>query len=307
MQIAEGLAAAAKLGLVHRDIKPANILLENGVERVKITDFGLARTTDDASVSQSGTVAGTPMYMSPEQANGEQVDHRSDLFSLGSVLYVMCTGRPPFRAASTMAVIKRVCDETATPVQQVNPDIPDWLGDIVAKLHAKKPSERFQSAKDVVELLGQHLARIHEPTAQTPVAQTTSTLSPAPATTSVKSGAVRSAFRQMLPWLGAGGLVMGMLAVFLVLYSLHKPPEQTTVHLKADDVLKSLVGTWQVEFETTLPKSKMTHGIAGYTWVANEKLLRGYICYDDGSEPSSAAMLNPRRSATGFSAPRRTS
>src|SRR5437879_12467371 len=103
MQIAEGLAAAHKQGLVHRDIKPANIRLENGVERVKITDFGLARAVDDASLTQSGVVAGTPMYMSPEQAEGLAVDHRSDLFSLGTVLYVMCTGRPPFRATGTMA------------------------------------------------------------------------------------------------------------------------------------------------------------------------------------------------------------
>ena len=98
MQTADGLAAAHAQGLVHRDIKPANILLENGVERVKITDFGLARAVDDASLTHTGFVAGTPQYMSPEQARGETVDHRADLFSLGSVLYAMCTGQPPFRA-----------------------------------------------------------------------------------------------------------------------------------------------------------------------------------------------------------------
>jgi formylglycine-generating enzyme required for sulfatase activity len=158
MQISEGLAAAHKHGIIHRDIKPGNILLENGVERVKITDFGLARLVDDASVTQSGTVAGTPMYMSPEQANGEPIDLRSDLFSLGSVLYVMCTGKAPFRASSTMAVMKRVCDETPRAIQESNPDIPVWLSDIVTKLHAKKPEDRYQTAKEVAELLGRHLA-----------------------------------------------------------------------------------------------------------------------------------------------------
>ena len=96
MQIASGLAAAHAQGLVHRDIKPANILLENGIERVKITDFGLARSIDDVRITQAGAVYGTPQYMSPEQAQGERVDQRSDLFSLGSVMYAMCTGRPPF-------------------------------------------------------------------------------------------------------------------------------------------------------------------------------------------------------------------
>src|SRR5262245_18041079 len=100
MQTAAGLAAAHAQGQIHRDIKPANILLENGVERVKITDFGLARTADDASLTQSGVVAGTPQYMAPEQASGEAADYRSDLFSLGSVMYAMCTGRPPFRATT---------------------------------------------------------------------------------------------------------------------------------------------------------------------------------------------------------------
>src|SRR2546426_12593279 len=103
MQAATGLAAAHAQGLVHRDIKPANILLENGVERVKLTDFGLARLADDASLTQSGVVAGTPQYMAPEQARGEAVDSRADLFSLGSVLYALCTGRAPFRASGALA------------------------------------------------------------------------------------------------------------------------------------------------------------------------------------------------------------
>src|ERR1019366_415055 len=91
-QAATGLAAAHQQGLIHRDIKPGNILLENGVARVKITDFGLARAMDDASLSQAGVVYGTPAYMAPEQVASGDVDHRADLFSLGSVLYMLCTG-----------------------------------------------------------------------------------------------------------------------------------------------------------------------------------------------------------------------
>jgi WD40 repeat protein len=162
-QVAAGLAAAHSQGLVHRDVKPANILMENGVERVKITDFGLARTVDDASLTQSGLIAGTPAYMSPEQADGAKVDHRSDLFSFGSVLYTLCTGHAPFRAETTMAVLRRVCDDTPRPVREVNPDIPDWLEAIVGRLHAKDPAERFQTAAEVAGLLGRHLAHLQQP------------------------------------------------------------------------------------------------------------------------------------------------
>jgi serine/threonine protein kinase len=163
MQTASGLAAAHAQGLIHRDIKPANILLENSVERVKITDFGLARAAADASLTQSGIVAGTPQYMSPEQARGEPVDRRTDLFSLGSVLYAICTGRPPFRATTGMAVLKRVCDETPTPIRDSNSEIPDWLVAIIDKLHAKDPAQRYQSAAEVAELLGRHLAHVQHP------------------------------------------------------------------------------------------------------------------------------------------------
>jgi len=161
MQVAAGLAGAHTQGLVHRDIKPANILLENGVERVKITDFGLARIADDASLSQSGVVAGTPDYMAPEQARGEAADLRSDLFSLGSVLYAMATGHPPFRAGSALAVLRRVCDDPPRPVREVNPEIPDWLTAIIAKLLAKDPADRYQSALEVADLLGRCLAHVH--------------------------------------------------------------------------------------------------------------------------------------------------
>jgi serine/threonine protein kinase len=163
-QIARGLAAAHEQGLIHRDIKPANILLENGIEqKVKITDFGLARTTDDASLSQSGVVSGTPLYMAPEQANGEALDSRADLFSLGSVLYTMASGRPPFRAATALAVLRRVAEDTPRPIQQIIPEVPQWLCDLIAKLHAKDPNKRFQSAAEVVALLERHLARLQQP------------------------------------------------------------------------------------------------------------------------------------------------
>jgi serine/threonine protein kinase len=165
MQTASGLAAAHAQGLVHRDVKPSNILLENGIQRVKLTDFGLARAVDDASLTQSGAIAGTPQYMAPEQANGDAVDYRADLFSLGSVMYAMCVGHSPFRASTTMGVLKRVCHDPARPIQELNADIPDWLCAIIMKLLAKKPEERFQSAKAVAELLEKWLAHVQQPMA----------------------------------------------------------------------------------------------------------------------------------------------
>lgn len=162
-QTALGLAAAHRQGIVHRDIKPANILLENGVERVRITDFGLARAIDDASMTQSGVVAGTPLFMAPEQAQGQPIDHRADLFSLGSVLYAMATGRPPFRSSTMMGVIRRVCDDQPRPIREINPDIPDWLCGIIDRLLAKNPDDRFQSADKVAELLAGCLAHVQHP------------------------------------------------------------------------------------------------------------------------------------------------
>ena len=153
-EIAEGLAAAHATGLVHRDIKPANVLIEAGpTGHVKLSDFGLARAADDASLTQSGMVAGTPLYMAPEQAAGDALDHRADLFSLGSVLYTMCSGRPPFRANSTLAVLRRVAEDTPRPIREIIPEVPAWLCEVVARLHAKRPADRIGTAREVADLL----------------------------------------------------------------------------------------------------------------------------------------------------------
>jgi serine/threonine protein kinase len=163
-QAAAGLAAAHDRGLVHRDVKPANILLD-AAGNVRLTDFGLARAVDDTTLTQTGVIAGTPQYMAPEQARGDKVDDRADLFSLGSVLYAMCTGRPPFRAPTTVAVLKRVCDEKARDVRDLNPDVPGWLAEIIDKLHAKRRRDRFHSAAEVAHLLNRHLAHLRSPDA----------------------------------------------------------------------------------------------------------------------------------------------
>ena len=170
-QIARGLAAAHATGLVHRDIKPANVLLEDGMNTmVKLTDFGLARAADDASLSQSGMVVGTPMYMAPEQARGDAFDHRADLYSLGSVLYVMVTGRPPFRASSVLLVLKRVVEEDPRPIREIIPESPQWLCDIIAKLHAKDPKQRFGSAEAIAIVLEKCLEDLQQGiTVQPPV------------------------------------------------------------------------------------------------------------------------------------------
>lgn len=163
IQMAAGLSAAHAQGVIHRDIKPSNILLEQTVERVLITDFGLARAADDASITQSGILAGTPHYMSPEQANGDAIDHRSDLFSLGSVLYFMATGRQPFRAERAMAVLNRICNEAHRPVWEINPEIPDELCDVIDQLLEKKPRSRFADAAQVQAALSQALVNIQHP------------------------------------------------------------------------------------------------------------------------------------------------
>lgn len=217
LQVAKGLAAAHTQGLIHRDIKPANILLENSVQRVKITDFGLAGAVADAGQADIGVIAGTPLYMSPEQAQGKVTDQRTDLFSLGSVLYTLCTGRAPFNDASTSAVLARVREETLKPVRELNPSIPDWLSEEIARLHAKDVADRPASAQDVADLLSRQLAQLQGPPIEGPVVSVTRQEVPAipPAT--------RGRFL-MVCCLAGSVIALGALVLYLG-WLLHQPPD----------------------------------------------------------------------------------
>jgi len=159
-EVAEGLAAAHEKGLVHRDIKPANIWLEGKKLRVKVLDFGLARATDndategtDGPVTREGAVVGTPAYMSPEQGRGLTVDGRTDLFSLGVMLYQMTTGELPFRGATTLAILTSLALDNPSPPIAVNPAVPPHLSDFVMRLLAKDPAYRPPTAEAAADEL----------------------------------------------------------------------------------------------------------------------------------------------------------
>ncbi len=152
-RVGSALAAAHRLGIVHRDIKPANILIsKDGI--VKVGDFGLAKEQDaNRSISETGQILGTPYYMSPEQALGERVDARSDLYSLGATLYHMLCGRRPHEAPTPLAIVVKVIHEAATPLRELDPAVPEGASALVTRLMAKKPEERFPSAEDFIHAL----------------------------------------------------------------------------------------------------------------------------------------------------------
>jgi eukaryotic-like serine/threonine-protein kinase len=184
-QIARGLAKAHRGGIVHRDIKPANLMVtSDGV--VKILDFGLAKLVGSAAITRTGSSVGTPAYMSPEQARGEEVDHRTDLWSLGVVLYEMVAGQRPFRGEHEQAVLYSLLNERPKPLTQVRPDAPPELERIVEGLLAKDPADRY-------------------PTVEGPLGDLRM-LRNESMTTTVRTPTSRSAPGGVRPWMWAAGL-----------------------------------------------------------------------------------------------------
>ena len=156
--VAEALDYAHSMGVVHRDVKSSNIMLTR-TGRAVLMDFGIAHAMDGTKLTRTGAAIGTPEYMSPEQAEGKDIDGRSDIYSLGVVLYEALAGKVPFTTGNPISTIHRVIHELPNQVAELNPDIPDWLDEIVMTCLEKNPDDRFSSGSDLAEALrGESLA-----------------------------------------------------------------------------------------------------------------------------------------------------
>ncbi|QEG21919.1 protein kinase domain-containing protein [Mariniblastus fucicola] len=239
LQISAGLTAAHSQGLVHRDIKPANILVADGGNRVMITDFGLARAEDDASLTRTGWLTGTPNYMSPEQTRGERLDHRSDLFSLGSLIYFLATGRLPFRSESPLGVLRRIQEDHPTPVRQVNRNTSKTLADIIDVLLEKEPEDRFQSAAELHEVLSKQMFFLHQPDVSHPPV--------------VKKKLASATPRRRTYW---GGLLAGALLLGAAGYGLMPPAEQSDTAANEDNEMIAQVWATAESFDQATPTAQ---------------------------------------------------
>lgn len=207
-ETAAGLAAAHAKGLVHRDVKPGNLWLEQDYGRIKILDFGLARLqTEDVHLTQTGLVVGTPSHMAPEQAGGGVVDERCDLFSLGVVLYRLCSGQQPFRGETTMALLTSLAVDAPRSVRSLNPEVPAELSELIDRLLEKRPEDRPASAHVVVEALAA-IERAH--------AQVSAAPPPPPPATSPAEARSRGPRRKAV-LIGLAALAGVLLAVVVII------------------------------------------------------------------------------------------
>ena len=162
-QMSSAIAAAHEKNVIHRDLKPANMLLDSQNRRLKITDFGLAHVSGLTTLTQTGYLVGTPSFVAPEAVNHEEIDHRSDLFSVGSVLYTIAAGRLPFNGSTPGATLNQIANGQAEPLDSIDPDLPDWIVAVVNKLHERNPDDRYQSAAELVKFFGQVLRQYQKP------------------------------------------------------------------------------------------------------------------------------------------------
>jgi len=241
-EVAAGLSAAHDRGLIHRDIKPDNIWIEEKTGRSKILDFGLVRSiSDDAELTQSGMVLGTPKYMAPEQAQGQAVDHRCDLFSLGSVLYHLATGKPAFEGNNLTATLMSVVHHEPRPIEAASPDIHPQLATLIAELVKKSPDQRPQSASVVSQRLSEIEKALINPSTVAAGSADTQPREILPGATPIADGTILAepVFRRVPPRppkgkklalaAGAGGLLL-MLGILIITIR-NKDGRETTIRI----------------------------------------------------------------------------
>jgi serine/threonine protein kinase len=209
--VAKALDYAHQQGVVHRDIKPSNILIDQHDE-VLLTDFGIAKMIEgagDTQLTSAGSILGTPAYMAPEQAEAKPVDGRTDIYSLGVVLYELLTGQPPYRAETPLAIVLKHMNEPLPPPRTVKADVPEPFEQVVLKAMAKDPNRRFQTAADMEKALRQALKKIEASPAtgqiSSPITQTEGLAAP--------TGQTGQSKRSLMPLFLVGGLVALLLCV----------------------------------------------------------------------------------------------
>jgi beta-lactam-binding protein with PASTA domain/predicted Ser/Thr protein kinase len=283
--VARALAAAHEAGLVHRDIKPGNIMLTRDGQ-VKVMDFGIARTSTGDTLTQTAAVLGTASYLSPEQAQGSTVDARSDIYSLGCVLYEMLTGRPPFTGDSPVAIAYKHVREDPVHPSNLNPDVPPSLDAVVMKAMAKNPENRYQTADEFRQDLERASAGL--PTVATPLllADPTEVVTHQPEGTAVMTGVPpdQEPERKRRWWIAVLVILLlaalGVAAYFLVQALL--PPEPTGVQVPdvvgetEDDATQTLEEAgFEVEVEREFNEDVRRNEVFEQDPEADQRLERG--------------------------------
>ncbi|GIW10964.1 MAG: hypothetical protein KatS3mg061_2021 [Dehalococcoidia bacterium] len=292
-QVADALAYAHERGIVHRDVKPANILLARA-DWALLADFGIAHLADQRTLTLTGAKVGTPEYMSPEQAAGEPVDARSDLYSLGVVLYELLSGRVPYRAPTTLATLHLHLHAPLPPITAARPDLPPGLVAVVERALAKSPAERFASAAEFREALEATL----EPVPVVTLAP--ATLAP-PAAPSAPAAATPPRWRSLLPLVLAagGGGVTAVLCLALLALSASgvlgdllrggAAPATPVLTPSAEGTPTPASGALYVADFSSPQRAEWELGDGSQAFIANGQLIVTSL------RPDSALLVYPRR------------